>query len=54
MLFRVIDTQYSELIILDCSSFISLRSVYRAFFINGIMIYFQSGREQIEYLVILL
>jgi len=31
-----------------------LQSVYRVFFTYDIIIYFQSGREQTEYLVILL
>ena len=44
MLFRVIDAQYSELIIIGCSLFMYLWSVYQIFFIYDIMIYFQSGR----------
>ena len=54
MLLRVIDAQYSELIIIGCSSFLYLQSVYLIFFIYNIVIYFQSGREQTENLVILL
>jgi len=54
MLLRAINAQYTELIIISCSLFLYLRSVYRVFFIDDIMIYFQSGRELEDYLVTLL
>jgi len=54
MLLRVIDAQYSKLIIISCALIMYLQSVYHVFFIYNIMIYFQSDREQVEYLVILL
>jgi len=52
MLFRVINVQHSELIIL--AFFIYMRSVYQVFYIYGILVHSQSVREHAEHLVILL
>jgi len=48
MLFRVIDTQYLELIIISLSLFIYLQSVYRVFFIYDILVCIQNEREHVD------